>query len=243
MKTFPHLSDEQLADEIVTWAGRLAAGEAEQSALLADFDRREAWAGPGLLSCAHWLAWRTGLSPGAARERVRVARALGDLPHVEQAYSAGRLSFSQVRAVTRVANSADEHTWVDVARHATGGQLERLVRGVRRARRYEQDAADPEAAAYRMRATTTYAQDGSLVLTIRMSTADAPFVQAALEQVHAELDRDRRGPRQCSCGTGCRDRVRVGDRRFRGDVCDRRRECCPEPGKRPSERGGPCHPG
>ncbi len=129
MKTFPHLSDEQLADEIVTWAGRLAAGEAEQSALLADFDRREAWAGPGLLSCAHWLAWRTGLSPGAARERVRVARALGDLPHVEQAYSAGRLSFSQVRAVTRVASSADEHTWVDVARHATGGQLERLVRG------------------------------------------------------------------------------------------------------------------
>jgi len=65
---------------------------------------------------------------------------------------------------------------------------------VRRARRYEQDAADPEAAAYRMRATTTYAQDGSLVLTIRMSAADAPFVQAALEQVRAELDRDRRAP-------------------------------------------------
>ena len=74
------LTDDELADGICTWAGRVAAGEAELLRWIAEFDRREAWAGPGLLSCAHWLSWRIGLSPGAARERVRIARALTELP-------------------------------------------------------------------------------------------------------------------------------------------------------------------
>ncbi len=152
MDSLAALSDEQLVDGIVTWSGRIAAGEARLLTLIAEFDRREAWGGVGLLSCAHWLSWRTSLLPSAAREKVRVARALTDLPLVQEAFGAGRLSYSQVRAVTRVATVEEQQTWIDAARSSTASQLERVVRGVRRARKVDEDAADPELAAWRMQA-------------------------------------------------------------------------------------------
>src|SRR3954466_16159373 len=84
-------------------AGRIAAAQAELLAWIAEFDRREGWSGTGLLSCAHWLSWRIGLSPSAARGEVGVARRLEDLPEVAAAFADGRASYSKVRAVTRVA--------------------------------------------------------------------------------------------------------------------------------------------
>lgn len=183
------LTNAELDEQIVTWSGRIAAGEARLLALVAEFDRREAWGGPGLLSCAHWLSWRTGLSPGAARERVRVAKALTGLPVLASALAAGRVSFSQLRAITRVAEPGDEQRWLDLARSTTGGQLERLVRGIRRVRRLEQARDDPEQAAWRMRASAAYDADGTLVLSVRLPAQDGAVVMAALEQLQHELDR------------------------------------------------------
>ncbi|MCW2600338.1 MAG: hypothetical protein JWM02_2167 [Frankiales bacterium] len=60
------LSDDELAEEITTWAGRIAAGEARLLALIGEFDDRGAWGGPGLLSCANWLSWRLGMGRNAA---------------------------------------------------------------------------------------------------------------------------------------------------------------------------------
>lgn len=191
------LTDDELADQIVTWSGRVAAGEARLLDLVREFDRREAWAGPGLLSCAHWLAWRVGLGPGAAREKVRVARALEHLPAVRAALSTGRLSYSQARAITRAATSEDEDRWVEMAAHSTAGQLERLARGVRRVRRAQEAERDPDAEAYRMRATKRYDEDGTAVYTVRLPAEQAAVLDAALEQVRADLDRalaaDERG--------------------------------------------------
>ena len=48
--------------------------------LIAELDRRNAWQQWGALSCAHWLNWKCGIDLGAAREKVRVARALESLP-------------------------------------------------------------------------------------------------------------------------------------------------------------------
>lgn len=87
MSPLTELSDEQVADEITTWAGRVAAGHARLLSLIGEFDRREAWSGPGLLSCAHWLSWRVGMGLKAAHERVRVARALADLPVLVKAFA------------------------------------------------------------------------------------------------------------------------------------------------------------
>jgi hypothetical protein len=186
---FEHLTDEQMALQITTWAGRIPAGEARLLTLIGEFDRREAWAGAGLLSCAHWLSWQLGMGLKAAHERVRVARALTDLPVTAAAFTAGRLSWTQVRAITRVATPADEDTYVEVARHASGAQLERLARGVRRAQRIAEDEADPQAAAHRMRTRISYDSDGTFVLTVRLPTDDGAVLLTALEQARADLDR------------------------------------------------------
>jgi hypothetical protein len=189
MDDFSGVSNDQLADQIITWSGRIAAGEAQLLMLIAEFDRREAWGGVGLLSCAHWLAWRTGLAPGTARDRVRVARALAELPAVRNAYCAGRLSYSQVRAITRVATPDDQERWIDAARCSTAGQLERLVRGIRRARKLKEDPTDPELAAWHMRSTRTYDDDGNAVFRIVLPAEQAAVLDAALEVVRAEMDR------------------------------------------------------
>jgi hypothetical protein len=181
------LSDDDFADEIVTWSGRIAAGEARLLELVAEFNARQAWGGSGLLSCAHWLTWRTGLAPGAAREKVRVARALRELPEVMAAFGAGRLSFSQVRAITRVATTEDQQRWIDCARWSTAAQLERLVRGIRRARSIEEAKADPQRAAFEMRTRTWYDDDGNLVITIKLPAEQGVIVTTALEGVRAEL--------------------------------------------------------
>ncbi len=189
MCDFEGLSNRQVADAITTWAGRVAAGEARLLELIAEFDRREAWAGVGILSCAHWLSWQLGMGMKAAHERVRVARALTDLPITRAAFQAGSLSWSQVRAITRVAVPADEQTYVGLAAHATGAQLERLVRGVRRAQKIREDESDPERAAHKRRARVSYDSDGDLVLTVRFPAEEGAVLLAAIEAARAELDR------------------------------------------------------
>lgn len=189
MKTFTELSNDQLVAEITTWAGRVAAGEAHLLAAIAEFDRREAWAGPGLLSCAHWLTWRLGIGLGAARERVRVARRLSELPELGAAFAAGRMSWSQVRAITRVATVDDGIDWVDLARHSSGEQLERVVRGIRRVHSIEEAEADPDRVAHRMRTRTRYDEDGSVLITIRASAEDGAVILAGLEAQRRELER------------------------------------------------------
>lgn len=193
------LSDEQVADGVTTWAGRVAAGEARLLLYIGELDRREAWATAGMLSCAHWLAWRLGMGQRAAYERVRVARALRGLPATTAAFSAGLVSWSQVRAISRIACAADEQTYLELARHATGGQLERLARGVRRARRVNEDAADPELAAYRMRTRVSYDEEGTLVITTRLPAEQGAVVLAALEAARAEIDHERRPPVPADC--------------------------------------------
>src|SRR5207249_6347517 len=82
-------------------------------------------------SCAHWLSWRVGVDLGAARERVRVARALGALPLLAGALSRGELSYAKVRALTRVAAPETEARLLSVGRAGTASHVERIVRGWR----------------------------------------------------------------------------------------------------------------
>jgi hypothetical protein len=92
-----------LGDEIAALAASITVATHRLLALLRAFDEAEAWGSDGALSCAHWLSWRIGLDLGAAREKVRVARALGKLPAIDHAFARAELSYSKVRAVTRVA--------------------------------------------------------------------------------------------------------------------------------------------
>lgn len=185
------LTTDELADGICLRAGRIAAAEAELLLWVGEFDRREGWAGSGLLSCAHWLSWKVGLSPGAAREQVRVARRLPELPAVPAAFADGRVSYSKVRAVTRIADPADGIDWVDLARCSTASQLEELVRGMRRATLAELVESDPEEAAWQLRTRVRHDEHGNFSLTISGPAELLPVVQAGIEAKKAELQRER----------------------------------------------------
>ncbi|MEX2526481.1 MAG: DUF222 domain-containing protein, partial [Gemmatimonadota bacterium] len=123
---------EALEHEITTLAAHVHAAEHRLLVLIAEFDRRGGWKPGGHPSCAEWLHFRTGIHRGAARERVRAAHALQGLPRVSEAMSRGELSFSKVRALTRLGDGLDEQAeeeLVEFARQATAAELEKLVRG------------------------------------------------------------------------------------------------------------------
>src|SRR5437660_3003460 len=122
---------DRLGDEIAELSAHLDAATGRLLDLIREFDAREGW-GNGFLSCAGWLTWRVGLDPGAARERVRVARALGTLPRLAQALARGELSYAKVRALTRVATPETEERLLAVGKAGTAAHVERIVRGWRR---------------------------------------------------------------------------------------------------------------
>lgn len=112
-------------------SAHLDAATARLLALIREFDARGGWSN-GFRSCADWLAWRVGLDLGAARERVRVARALEALPRLAEALARGELSYAKVRALTRVATPGPEARLLAVGRAGTAAHVERIVRGWRR---------------------------------------------------------------------------------------------------------------
>src|SRR2546430_2365287 len=122
---------DRLGHEIAELSAHLDAATARLLTLIRDFDARSGW-NTGFRSCAEWLSWRVGLDLGAARERVRVARALGSLPLLAEALARGELSYAKVRALTRVATPETEERLLAVGKAGTACHVERIVRGWRR---------------------------------------------------------------------------------------------------------------
>jgi hypothetical protein len=168
----------ELAVEITSGAVRLAAATDAWLRLVAEFDRREGWHAVGVLSCAHWLAWQCGMSPGTAREHVRVARALTTLPRLAGAFAEGRLSYSKVRALTRIAEPDTEASLLEFALAATASQTERLVRQWRRA-----DAADAETLTLKRQFDHWWDDDGMLVLRVRLEPEQGAQLLTAIESL------------------------------------------------------------
>jgi hypothetical protein len=181
------LSLSDLAREITRGAVRLAAATAAWIRLVAEFDRREGWSAVGIKSCAHWLAWQCGMSPGTAREHVRVARALAELPLVSTAFAEGRLSYSKVRALTRIAEPDTEEQLLELAREATASQMERFTRSWRRA-----DPVDPRTIMLKRQFEHWWDDDGMLVVRMRMDAeAGAQFLTAVDSIAERDARRER----------------------------------------------------
>jgi hypothetical protein len=117
-----------LADRIAETAAMLDAATHRLLTDIRRFDELLAWHHQGALSMAHWLHWRCGIALGAAREKVRVAHALVALPDIDDALRRGEVSYSKVRAMTRVATADTEATLLAYARSSTASQLERICR-------------------------------------------------------------------------------------------------------------------
>ena len=193
--TMGELADlDLLGERIAELSARIQAATYELLCDLREFDRHHGW--EGFRSCAHWLNWRTGLDLGAGREKLRVAGALADLNHLSAAMACGRLSYSVVRALTRVATPDNEASLVAIACCATGAQVERMVRAWRQAD--EEAQPDGEQVRLARRALSTrVGEDGMVVLRARLTPEVGAVVlralEAALEQVPPDAEGDEAG--------------------------------------------------
>jgi len=174
---------EQVEAQICELAGHLAAATCRFLVLLGDFDARRGWASWEMSSCAAWLSWKCQMSSGTAREHVRVARALRDLPVIRAEFGAGRLSYAKVRALTRIAAPETEAGLAELAGPMTGNQLERFARAHRQV-----SSVDDAAARVRRRLAWRFEDDGSLSGTFRLPPLQGAVLLKALRAATADLE-------------------------------------------------------
>ncbi|MEZ5236872.1 MAG: DUF222 domain-containing protein [Acidimicrobiales bacterium] len=160
---------EALESALVSWSSTMAASEFRWLRLVAEYDRRRLFERcQECQTCAQWLMWHCSLDLRAAHEKVRVARALRHLPIVAAAFERGELSYSKVRAITRVAYPAIEQGLVDTAKSIHTAGLERIVAGIRRARVLNNpDRPDLEPGMRRFVRSRSH-EDGTVTLTVRL---------------------------------------------------------------------------
>jgi len=180
---------EALGEEIARLAAHINAATYHLMVLIQAFDERMDL-GWGFRSTAHWLSWRTSMAPGTAREKVRVARALPELPRISAAMARGEMSFSKVRALTRVATPENEAKLLDVARHSTAAQLEKFVRSWLLVDRLQ----DPgwEEQRHESRFVQLYPDhDGSYVIRGRLDPEVGALLEKALEWAGEALFKEK----------------------------------------------------
>jgi hypothetical protein len=197
---FSNLTRDELEAQITELAGQLNAATYRWLTLIAEFDRRQGWSDGSLHSCAHWLNFKVGLNLGAAREKVRVAHALSGVPKIAAAMARGELSYSKVRALTRVATEATEESLLMIALHGTAYHVENTVRYFRQAQEAQELSREAQQQASRT-VEYWYDNDGSLVLKARLPALAGAVLVKALEAalpavaatvVKVELGEERR---------------------------------------------------
>ncbi|HEY6508281.1 MAG TPA: DUF222 domain-containing protein, partial [Vicinamibacterales bacterium] len=199
---------DQLGEDIAELAARIHAATYELLVMLRQFDSEAGW-NNGFLSCAHWLNWRTGIDLGAAREKVRVARALAALPLISAAMQCGSVSYAKVRAITRVATPETEQRLLDVALTGTAAHVERIVRAWRHVDRVvAAENADEQHLSRHLR--TWVDDDGMLVLRGRLPPEVGAVVHRALEAAADQLYREAKAAPNAG---GLSDEVDWGQRR------------------------------
>ena len=189
----PGVDIDRLGDQIAEISAHIQAATYRLLVLIHEFDARGGWNG-GFRSCAHWLNWRTGLDLGAAREKVRVARTLEILPTISAAMRAGEISYSKVRALTRVATPENEVELLHFALTGTAAHVESLVRAWRRVDRIE--SLEDDGQLHNHRYLTAYPdEDGMLVVKARLTPEAGAIFRQALEaatEVRSEVPAEQR---------------------------------------------------
>jgi hypothetical protein len=176
---------EQLENQITELSAHIHAATYRLLELIREYDDSEGWTGPGLNSCAHWLNWKCGINLGAAREKVRVAHALEGLPKISEKFRQGEVSYSKVRAMTRVATEENEDYLLMISRHGTAAHVERLVRQYRKVKRIE--ALERGNDRHVLRQLDWYFDDDdSLVLKGRFTPEQGMVIKKVLESIMDE---------------------------------------------------------
>ncbi len=179
---------EALEAEITELCAYRYALEARFLRLIREFDSGRYWECAGFHSCAHWLNLKCSIGLNAAREKLRVAHALAALPKIAEAFAAGRLSYSKVRAMTRIADRGNEDYLMMIATHGTAYHVETLVRKYRRVVRVQETSRHKEPRALRS-LSWYYDEDECLVIKARIpADQGAVLIQALEEAIGAAED-------------------------------------------------------
>ncbi len=184
---FEQSNSEELGDEITELCGYIYAATHHLLELIREFDEMRYWEHLGFQSCAHWMNFKCGFGMNSARERLRVAHALGGLPKISEKFSEGAISYSKVRAITRVADASNEEYLLMVATHGTAHHVERLVAQYRRAKKL-QDAEFAMDQHQKREVTYYYDHDGCLVMKARIPADQGELIVKALEMAMEERD-------------------------------------------------------
>ena len=177
---------EQLEAQITELSAHIHAANYRLLELIREYDETGGWSGPGLNSCAHWLNWKCGINLGAAREKIRVAHALAGLPKISNQFRLGEVSYSKVRAMTRVATEENEEFLLNIARHGTASHVERLVRQYRKVKRNE--ALELENERHNRRELNWFIDDdGSMVFKGRFTPEQGALLKKSLEAAMDDL--------------------------------------------------------
>ena len=180
-------------DRVAVLYGEITAATREFLRALAASDRHRDWAEAGFGSCAEWLAWRVGIGRNAANEKVRAARALEGLPLISGAMERGEISFSKVRALTRVAAPDNEAELLSLARAGSAAHLERVVRAWETMDRTEENRV--ERARHRTRRLSIFPDgDGMYVIRGRLTPEVAAVLMRAIEAASDALFREGTRP-------------------------------------------------
>ena len=172
---------DDLEQSIVKLFASIHAATYQVLVQIREFDERAGWLQWGFENCAQWLHWRCDLSPNAARERVRMAHALKVLPETSSAFESGRLSYSKVRALVRVATPANEASLLDYALAHTAARVEERCRQMRNTL---PDATLAAERAHERRSVRMWrdAERGTMTLTIELPMETGELVCQALDK-------------------------------------------------------------
>jgi hypothetical protein len=171
-----------LDDRIGEFSAHAHAALAQVATASAEFDAIGGWGAGGIRSFPHWMAIKTGFDMHTSAELLRVGQAMKILPRIAQAFEAGQLSFDKVRQITTVATPANEEILLEIALGASGSQLSRICRALRRIN----EANAPEQAdeyLARRGLWMHWDEHGMLELKAKLTPEDAAVVQAALESI------------------------------------------------------------
>lgn len=170
-----------LLDEARSLMGQERAVQYRLTVVLRELDQR-AHADGTPMRLPRWLHDHFGLTFGTAREKVRTARALGALPAIDTAFREGRLSYSKVRALTRVATSDNEYQLLAAAQHTSAEGVEQIVRQVKQA----ECVGDVQAMIRSRSLSTRWDESGALIVQGRLTPEQgAVFLKALAKATEA----------------------------------------------------------
>lgn len=183
---FVDVADTELDHQVRVRAVQLAADTCCWLEVLAEHVVRGIWAEQGGRTPAQWLSWKIGMAAPTAREYVRVGLQLRELPLLRQQFRAGRISYSKVRALTRVAVPELEEMLLQWAEDATANEIERVVSGFRRAQRAA--TSSDEDRHLRRGWSERVEDDGMVAVTLRMTADEAAEMRSLCDRL-VELER------------------------------------------------------